>query len=122
MAQRGFRKACGQPGKTVDALVHVILGDGRTVTFKKEQRLFRRSARTASAELGVLVRPNGFAEVDPEPDEIQAIDRCPIDISIRLVGHNDEEWQLRETTAIFDDLTAARPDVPVLSFTTWTPW
>ena len=37
MAERGFRKACGQPGKTVDAVVHVILGDGRTVTFRKER-------------------------------------------------------------------------------------
>src|SRR5262249_6724738 len=37
MALRGFRKACGQPGKTVDATVHVILGDGRMVTFRKER-------------------------------------------------------------------------------------
>jgi hypothetical protein len=37
MALRGFRKACGQPGKTVDAAVHVILGDGRMVTFRKER-------------------------------------------------------------------------------------
>ncbi|MEV4264144.1 hypothetical protein [Kribbella sp. NPDC049584] len=36
MALRGFRKACGQPGKSVDALVHVILGDGRMVTMRKE--------------------------------------------------------------------------------------
>ncbi|MFF0266913.1 hypothetical protein [Kribbella sp. NPDC004536] len=37
MALRGFRKACGQPGKSVDAAVHVILGDGRMVTFRKER-------------------------------------------------------------------------------------
>jgi hypothetical protein len=37
MALRGFRKACGQPGKTVDAAAHVILGDGRMVTFRKER-------------------------------------------------------------------------------------
>jgi hypothetical protein len=37
MALRGFRKACGQPGKSVDALVHVILGDERMVTFRKER-------------------------------------------------------------------------------------
>jgi hypothetical protein len=37
MALRGFRKACGQPGKSVDALVHVILGDGRMVTMRKER-------------------------------------------------------------------------------------
>jgi hypothetical protein len=80
----------------------------------EEERLFRRAARTASGEIGVLVRPNSFAEVDPEPDEIQAIDRYPIDLSIRLVGHNDEEWQLRETQRIFDDLATERPDVPTL--------
>lgn len=37
MAERGFRKACGQPGKSVDATVHVILGGGRMVTFRKER-------------------------------------------------------------------------------------
>ncbi|MEU4607240.1 hypothetical protein AB0F43_30010 [Kribbella sp. NPDC023972] len=37
MAERGFRMACGQPGKTVSAIVHVILGDGRLVTFTKER-------------------------------------------------------------------------------------
>jgi hypothetical protein len=80
----------------------------------EDERLYRRSARTASGEVGLLVRTNGFAEVDPEPDEIQAIDHYPIDISVRLVGRNDEAWQLRETQAIFDELAAARPDVPLL--------
>jgi len=37
MAHRAFRMALGQPGKTVSAVVHVILGDGRLVTFTKEQ-------------------------------------------------------------------------------------
>ncbi|TDO55135.1 hypothetical protein EV651_11599 [Kribbella sp. VKM Ac-2571] len=36
-ALRGFRKAVGQPGKSVDAVIHVILGDGRVVTFRKER-------------------------------------------------------------------------------------
>jgi hypothetical protein len=35
-ALRSFRRACGQPGSTVVAVVHVILGDGRLVTFTKE--------------------------------------------------------------------------------------
>jgi hypothetical protein len=35
-ALRGFRRACGQPGKRVAAVVHVILGDGRLVTYTKE--------------------------------------------------------------------------------------
>ncbi|TDW21283.1 hypothetical protein [Kribbella kalugense] len=81
---------------------------------KDDERLFRRSARTGSGAVGILVRPNGFVVVDPEPDEVQAIDRYPIDVGVRLVGTKDEEWQLRETTAIFDDLVTARPDVPAL--------
>ncbi|TCO32822.1 hypothetical protein EV652_104428 [Kribbella steppae] len=36
-AQRAYRRALGQPGKTVADIVHVILGDGRMVTFTKEQ-------------------------------------------------------------------------------------
>ncbi|WP_406053023.1 hypothetical protein [Kribbella sp. NBC_00889] len=37
MAQRAFRMACGQPGKPTPATTHVILGDGRMVTFAKER-------------------------------------------------------------------------------------
>ncbi|MGW6278707.1 CdiA C-terminal domain-containing protein [Kribbella sp. NPDC055071] len=37
VAGRSFRRACGQPGKVVARVVHVILGDGRLVTFTKEQ-------------------------------------------------------------------------------------
>jgi hypothetical protein len=81
---------------------------------KDDERLFRRATRTEAGTVAVRVRPNGFAVVDPEPDEIQAIDRYPIDLSIWLVGKKDEEWQLRETTAIFGDLVTARPDVPAL--------
>lgn len=36
-ALRSFRRACGQPGSVVADVVHVILGDGRMVTFIKEQ-------------------------------------------------------------------------------------
>jgi hypothetical protein len=36
-ALRSFRRAVGQPGSTVASVVHVILGDGRLVTFTKEQ-------------------------------------------------------------------------------------
>ncbi len=36
-ALRAFRRACGQPGKTVADVVHVILGDGRLVSYLKEK-------------------------------------------------------------------------------------
>ncbi len=82
---------------------------------KVDERVLRRTARTGAGTVAVRVRPNGFAVLDPqEPDEVQAIDRYPIDLSVWLVGRKDEEWQLRETTAIFADLVTARPDVPAL--------
>lgn len=35
-AERAFRRACGQPGSKVASMVHVILGDGRLVSYAKE--------------------------------------------------------------------------------------
>ncbi|GAA1158176.1 hypothetical protein GCM10009630_65430 [Kribbella jejuensis] len=81
---------------------------------KDDERLFRRSGRAGSAAVAIKVRPNGFAVVDPEPEEVQAIDRYPIDLSIWTVGRKDEDRQLAETAAIFETLVAARPDVPAL--------
>jgi len=37
VARRSFRRECGQPGKSAAAVIHVILGDGRMVTFRKGQ-------------------------------------------------------------------------------------
>jgi hypothetical protein len=36
-AERGFRRACGQPGTVISIVVHAILGDGRLVTFTRER-------------------------------------------------------------------------------------
>ncbi|TDD30424.1 hypothetical protein E1218_01055 [Kribbella turkmenica] len=81
---------------------------------KEHERLFRTSAAGAQRELGLLVRPNRYAESAPGPDEIQALDKYPVDLDIRLVGPKDENLQLRETTVVFDRLVAARSDVPML--------
>jgi hypothetical protein len=35
-AERAFRRACGQPGSKVASMVHVILGDGRLVSYARE--------------------------------------------------------------------------------------
>ena len=35
-AWRAYRRALGQPGKTIADVVHIILGDGRLVTYRKE--------------------------------------------------------------------------------------
>jgi hypothetical protein len=70
--------------------------------------------RTTGGDVGIVVSANKFVELDPEPDEVQAMDGYPIELSVRLVGSKDEELQLRETRSIFDHLAAARPDVPML--------
>jgi hypothetical protein len=36
-AWRAYRRAAGQPGKTIADVVHVILGDGRLVSYQKER-------------------------------------------------------------------------------------
>ncbi|MEV0787745.1 hypothetical protein [Kribbella sp. NPDC050459] len=36
VASRAFRRACGQPGGQVADVVHVIVGDGRLITYTKE--------------------------------------------------------------------------------------
>ncbi|GAA3126549.1 hypothetical protein JOF29_002614 [Kribbella aluminosa] len=36
-ALRAYRRALGQPGKTIADIVHVILGDGRLVTYRREK-------------------------------------------------------------------------------------
>jgi hypothetical protein len=36
-AWRAYRRAVGQHGKTIADVVHVILGDGRLISYKKEQ-------------------------------------------------------------------------------------
>jgi hypothetical protein len=78
------------------------------------EHLFRGNARTAEGEIVVLVAPNGYIEVDPEPEDVQAIDPYPIDVQVRLLGRKDEDLQLRETQAVFSALAESRPDIPML--------
>jgi hypothetical protein len=81
---------------------------------KEHERLFRGTAATAERELGLLLRPNTFAEADPDPDEIQALDKYPVDLDVWLIGPKGDGLQRRETSAIFTKLVAARSDVPML--------
>lgn len=78
------------------------------------EHVFRGAARTPQREIIAVVAPNGYIEVDPAPDEVSAIDRYAIDVTIRLVGRKDEQLQLRETQAVFDALTQSRPDIAML--------
>ncbi|GAB2647750.1 hypothetical protein [Kribbella swartbergensis] len=81
---------------------------------KENERLFRGSAGADQREIGLRLRPNTFAEIDPEPDEVQALDKYPIDLDIWLIGPKDEELQLRATRKVFDKLVMGRGDVPLL--------
>ena len=81
---------------------------------EENEHMFRGRARASDGELVLLLAPNGYIEVDPAPDEIQAIDPYPMDLKVRLAGRKDEELQRRETRAVFDSLIQARPDIPML--------
>jgi hypothetical protein len=81
---------------------------------KEGERLFRRAGHVGAETVAIMLRPNGFVDVDPEPEDIQAIDKYPVDLNIWLIGSRDEDLQLRETRSMFDTLVTRRPDVPVL--------
>ena len=67
---------------------------------------------TVAEWLGVVAQPNGYAELDPEPDEIQAMDSYGIEVQVR--GGSGDETLHTEAGLIFDKLVAARPDLPML--------
>lgn len=76
--------------------------------------LFRGRARTMDGELVFVVEPNTYGEVDPEPEDVSAIDRYTGVVEVRLVGAKDEESQAREARAVFDELAEGRPDVALV--------
>lgn len=61
--------------------------------------------------MGFVVRPNGHGEVDPAPEDVQAIDRYPVEVDIRYRG---EDVLRREALVAFEKVVAARSDLPVL--------
>ncbi|MFI7068473.1 hypothetical protein ACIBL3_46320 [Kribbella sp. NPDC050124] len=76
--------------------------------------LFLGRARTTDGELVFVVEPNTYGEVDPEPEDVSAIDRYTGVVEVRLVGKRDEELQAREAHAVFDELAGGRPDVALV--------
>lgn len=76
--------------------------------------LFRGRARTGDGELVFVVEPNTYGEVDPEPEDVSAIDRYTGVVEVRLVGAKDEESQMREARAVFDQLAEVRPNVALV--------
>ncbi|MFI7068472.1 hypothetical protein ACIBL3_46315 [Kribbella sp. NPDC050124] len=69
-------------------------------------------AVTVDEWLGVVAQPNGYIEVDPEPEDIQALDPYAIEIQVR--GGRREEVLHAEARLIFDKLVTSRPDLPML--------
>ncbi|GAA1581806.1 hypothetical protein GCM10009789_39400 [Kribbella sancticallisti] len=79
----------------------------------QEEIGLRCQALDADGWLMILVRRNGYAEVNPEPDDVQAFDAYPTEIAIRYRAE-DELAQQRQARLVFDRLVATRPDVPML--------
>ncbi|MFK4089377.1 hypothetical protein ACI2LF_35015 [Kribbella sp. NPDC020789] len=78
------------------------------------ERLFVVDAVTVDQQLALLLAPNDYGDVDPEPEDISAIDDYAADLHVRLIGPNDEDVQRRECREIFDRLVAAHPEVAML--------
>lgn len=72
----------------------------------------RMRAGAVDEWLGVVAQPNGYVEVDPEPDDVQAMDPYGIEIQIR--GGRTDDVLHAEARSIFDKLVASRPDLPML--------
>jgi hypothetical protein len=80
----------------------------------ENEHLFRGRARTLEGELVLVVEPNTYGEVDPEPEDVSAIDDYTGVVDIRVAGIKDEEAQAREARAVFDDLAATQPEVALV--------
>jgi len=70
-----------------------------------------RSRWTEGRFVLLLVRRNIHLLVDPEPDEVSAIDNCTGMVKVRLAGRRDAQEQTQEACAIFNELAASAPDI-----------
>lgn len=105
-----FAAVTETPEQVADWLTRVA--GCEVVRIESDATLLRVRAESVDCWLGVVVQPNGYVEVDPEPDEIQAMD--PYGIEIQLRGGRTEEVLHAEAGQLFDKLIAARSDVPML--------
>lgn len=91
-----------------------VLGAERVHRELDGEYVFRVGAGTVERELLLMLAPNMHAQVDPEPEDVCAIDGYPAQLGVRLVGRKDEAVQHVEGRLVFDRLVAGRPDVPML--------
>lgn len=66
-------------------------------------------ARTFDGVIGIYIGPNTF---QPEPDEVQAMDRYAVVVDVQ--SRQRKEAQADESRLAFEALTGALPDVPAL--------
>jgi hypothetical protein len=81
---------------------------------KENEHFFRGRARTVENKVLLVVGPNIYGEVDPEPEDVSAIDHYTGVVDVRLVGAEDEESQAGEARAVFDELAATEPNVALV--------
>ncbi|WP_433005905.1 hypothetical protein [Kribbella sp. CA-294648] len=78
-----------------------------------EEFYVRGRAIDGDGWLGFVVRPNGYAQTDPQPDDAQAFDAYPLEIAIRH-GARIEGIQEQQARLVFEKLVETRPDVAML--------
>jgi catechol 2,3-dioxygenase-like lactoylglutathione lyase family enzyme len=81
---------------------------------KPGEHLFRAQARGVQGEVLLVVGPNIYGEVDPEPGDVSAIDRYTGAIEVRALDVRDETSRAAEARAVFDTLAATQPDVALV--------
>lgn len=81
---------------------------------KDNEHFFRGRARTLDGRVLLVVGPNIYGEESPEPEDVSAIDRYSGVVDIRIAGSRNEERQLREARAIFDELASAQSSVALV--------
>jgi hypothetical protein len=105
-----FVAVAESPGEVAEWLgevagCEVLAVDGEAVRM-------RARAATVDQWLGVVAQPNVYVEVDPAPEDVQAMD--PYGIVIQIRGGRREEVLHTEAARFFEKLVASRPDVPML--------
>jgi hypothetical protein len=81
---------------------------------KENQYFFRRRARTVDGNVLLVVGPNNYGEIDPAPEDVSAIDRYDGVVGVRIAGSKNEERQLAEARAVFDELVSGEPAVALV--------
>jgi hypothetical protein len=80
----------------------------------EDQRFFSGRARTVDGTVLIVVGPNNYGEVDPQPEDVSAIDRYNAVAGVRIAGSRNEEAQAREARAIFDELASTQPEAALV--------